>query len=251
MPRRARSMRDSDYMHVIVRGIGKQLLFEEPNDYRHYLNRLERYCLQTKVKVIAYCLMENHVHLLLNGKSSAVALLMKKIGVSYSAYFNRKYDRVGHLFQDRYLSEPVENEKYLLTVFRYILQNPQNAGICQASGYPWSSYPFYEGTNPEFIDFSVIKLLLGDQECFEKFVSCDSEISCLEYEKNRHDDEWAKNEIRTCLGIPAGTKIQGYSRAERDFAIAKLIERGLSIRQIERLTGISRGVIQRVGKRKT
>ena len=120
MPRMARTMSVSGYMHVVVRGIGKQILFEETKDYEHYLERLERYSLETGVKVCAYCLMGNHVHILLHGELASIALLMKKLGVSYSGYYNRKYDRSGHLFQDRYRSEPVNDERYLLTVFRYM-----------------------------------------------------------------------------------------------------------------------------------
>ena len=123
MPRRARTMSASNYMHIIVRGIGKQLLFEDDHDYLYYLKKLEIYCLETRVKVCAYCLMDNHVHLLVKGESESIILLMKKIGVSYSWYYNKKYDRVGHLFQDRYRSEPVENEAYFMNVFRYILKN--------------------------------------------------------------------------------------------------------------------------------
>ena len=143
MPRHARQMSTSGYMHIITRGIGRQLLFEEPEDYQHYLKALDRYCTETHVNVCAYCLMENHVHLLVYGETEQIILLMKKLGVSYSFYFNRKYDRVGHLFQDRYRSEPVEDDAYLLTVFRYILRNPCKAGICKASEYPWSSYGMY------------------------------------------------------------------------------------------------------------
>lgn len=67
---------------------------------------------------------------------------MKKLGVRYSQYFNRKYKRQGHLFQNRYLSEPIDDERYLLTVLRYILNNPRKAGICAAE-YEWSSYRMY------------------------------------------------------------------------------------------------------------
>ena len=122
MPRCARRFGESGYMHLIVRGIGRQLLFEDASDYRHYLKKLECYCLETEVKVCAFCLMDNHVHLLVKGDAESIVLLMKKIGVSYSWYYNKKYDRVGHLFQDRYRSEPVEDDRYLLTAFRYILQ---------------------------------------------------------------------------------------------------------------------------------
>ena len=156
MPRSARIMSRTGYMHVIERGIGKQVLFESADDFKFYLDRLKKYCLETGVKVCCYCLMNNHVHLLLHGDLNSLSLTMKKIGVSYSWYYNKKYSHVGHLFQDRYISEPVENEVYFLTVFRYILQNPQKAGICRTSKYSWSSYNIYDNV-PEYMDLSVIK----------------------------------------------------------------------------------------------
>ena len=85
MARRARSMSESGYMHIVVRGIGKQILFEDMQDYRHYLNRLERFCLETEVKVCAYCLMDNHVHLLVYDPSGNVSLFTQKLNGSYYA----------------------------------------------------------------------------------------------------------------------------------------------------------------------
>ena len=78
MPRMARTKSITGYMHIIVRGIGRQILFEETRDYERYLDKLEQYCLETDVKVCAYCLMENHVHLLVNGELASIILLMKK-----------------------------------------------------------------------------------------------------------------------------------------------------------------------------
>ncbi|MBQ3849619.1 MAG: transposase, partial [Clostridia bacterium] len=104
MSRQARRLSETGYFHVIVRGIGKQLLFEHDDDYRYYLMLLERYISQLSVSVCAYCLMENHVHLLLKDSKNELSLFMKKMGVSYSSYFNKKYDRTGHLFQDRFFS---------------------------------------------------------------------------------------------------------------------------------------------------
>ena len=104
MPRQARVKSESGYTHLIVRGIGRQVLFEAREDYQFYLAILERYSHETEIQVCAYCLMENHVHLLVCDANARIALMMKKLGVSYSQYFNRKYKRQGHLFQDRYLS---------------------------------------------------------------------------------------------------------------------------------------------------
>ncbi|WP_026651935.1 transposase [Butyrivibrio proteoclasticus] len=246
MPRVARLMSDSGYMHVIVRGIGRHLLFEDTHDYKHYLNRLERYCKETDVKVCAYCLMANHVHMLVHGESSSIILLMKKIGVSYSGYFNKKYDRVGHLFQDRYKSEPVEDEKYLLTVFRYILQNPEKASICATRDYPWSSYALYDRA-PDFMDLSVIKDLLGDSTQYAKYIASESDEECLEYNDGKHDDEWAKEVFAKCLGKSAVTDLQTLDKRNRDEALVKLKKCGLSVRQIERLTGLGRNIVQKAG----
>jgi hypothetical protein len=168
---------------------------------------------------------------------------MKKIGVSYSGYYNKKYERVGHLFQDRYISEPIETEKYLLTVFRYILQNPQKAGICHAADYRWSSYRLYDNS-PKFIDLSLIKTLIGDSTHYERFIADINADECMEYD-TKHDDEWAKAVIKDCLKISTGTALQSYGAKERNAALLKLKEYGLSIRQIERLTGINRNIVQR------
>ena len=94
MARSTRQNSESGYLHIIVRGNGKQILFEDTQDFRHFLNRLKRYCLQTDVRICAYCLMDNHVHLLARGDSSSMVLLMRKLGVSYSVYYNKKNELI-------------------------------------------------------------------------------------------------------------------------------------------------------------
>ena len=178
MPRQPRQRSESGYLHLIVRGIGRQALFEEREDYQFFLSILERFSRETGVIVCAYCLMENHVHLLVRDNEERVALLMKKLGVSYSQYFNRKYDRHGHLFQDRYMSEPVNDERYLLTVFRYILNNSQKAGICTAAEYEWSSYRMY-GRDGGLVDTTVLHALIGGDERYAEFIAAANEDQCL------------------------------------------------------------------------
>ena len=101
MSRKARRLSGSGFFHIIVRGIGKQILFEEKSDYLYYLSVLQKYANDSTVKVCAYCLMDNHVHLLLFDQNQALALFMKKIGVSYANYYNKKYQRIGHVFRKR------------------------------------------------------------------------------------------------------------------------------------------------------
>lgn len=243
MSRPPRKVSETGYYHVITRGIGRQILFEEPNDYRYYIRLLQKYSEDTGAAVCAYCLMENHVHLLIYDRAGALPLFVKKVGISYSAYFNRKYDRCGHLFQDRYKSETVDDDSYLLSVFRYILKNPQKAGVCSADEYEWSSYKLYGGRS-SFVNTETLCDMLGNFEHYAEFISAEDNCVCMEYAPEKTDDDRAADIVKQVLGVESGTAIQSYPRAERNEALIKLLRAGMSIRQIERYTGISRGVIQ-------
>ena len=245
MARTARKLSELGYYHLIVRGIGKQILFEEHSDYLHYLSLLKRFSKETGVTICAFCLMENHVHLLAYDPEQKIPLLMKKMGVSYSAYFNKKYERTGHLFQDRYLSEPIESEAYLLTVFRYILNNPQKAGICAADAYEWSSYKLY-GSDSSFVDTSAFVELIGDKAAYAAYIAAKNEDICMDVHQPKIGDKNAKTLLGDLLDVESGTVLQSVDRDKRDKAIKILLENGMTIRQIERLTGISRGIIQRL-----
>ena len=247
MPRQARQRNESGFLHLIVRGIGRQALFEEREDYHFFLAILARFSQETGVSVCAYCLMENHVHLLVRDDNEHVSLMMKKLGVSYSRYFNRKYKREGHLFQDRYLSEAIQDERYLLTVFRYILNNPRKAGLCSAADYEWSSYGSYDGSTG-FVDTALLRELIGSAEHYAVFIAQPNEDQCLDLEMVRRDDDWARTVIQQKLGFQSGTELQSLDRLTRNDALRILLKEGLSIRQIERLTGISKGIIQKVRK---
>lgn len=243
MPRGPRILSESGYMHIYTRGNGKQILFEQREDYIFYLHLLKRYSLETKVTVCAFCLMENHTHMLVCDKEQHISSLMEKIGTTYSGYFNRKYERNGHLFDGRYKSIPIESEDYLLTVFRYILNNPQKANICTAAEYPWSSYDRYGFTN-SFVDTSMFQELLGSREEYEAYIAAKYE-DFPELEGGIRDDEWAKRVIRENLHIESGTILQSFDLKSRNEALRLLKEKGLSLRQIERLTGINRSAIYR------
>ena len=246
MPRTARQFSHSGYMHVIIRGNGKQILFEDYEDHYFFLSILKRYCEETEVRILAYCLMENHVHLLVHDLEGNTSQMMKKIGVSYSGYYNRKYERTGHLFQDRFRSELIEDEAYLLTVFRYILNNPVKAGISPASSYEWSSFSQYDRQD-SFVDTTVFHELIGGYQSYLAFMEVEDDADCMEYEseKQKHDDEWAKRIIKAYLNAESGTVLQSFDRAKRNEAIRYLKQKGITNRQIERITGVNRGVIQR------
>lgn len=102
--------------------------------------------LVSKYRIFAYCIMSNHVHLLLKIKKEELEQIFRRIGARYVYWYNKKYDRCGHLFHDRFKSEAVEDDAYILTVLRYIIQNPQKAGITDGpEEYEWSSHKDYLG----------------------------------------------------------------------------------------------------------
>ncbi len=245
MPNYPRQVSATGYYHVILRGNGKQIIFEEEGDYLHFLGLLKQYSGENKVVVCAFCLMENHVHLLVYDKDENISMFMKRIAGNYALWFNRKYGRIGHLFQDRYKSRPVESDDALCTVFRYILNNPREAGICSAAEYRWSSYKAYGNPN-SFADTKILTELIGSFEEYAAYIEGKYEDDDPEIHRRARDDIWAVSVMKEVLGIEHGAVIRSYDKESRNSALRQLREQGLSVRQIERLTGISRGIIQRM-----
>ena len=97
----------------MVRGINQQNIFVEDNDYLKYIDTLREYKKEIAFELYAYCLMGNHLHLLIKEGNEEIGNTMRRIGVSYAYWYNRQYDRSGHLFQGRFKSEPVEDDTYL------------------------------------------------------------------------------------------------------------------------------------------
>ena len=169
---------------------------------------------------------------------------MKKVEGSYAFYFNHKYERIGALFQDRYKSEPIEDDAYFAAALRYILQNPQKAGIGAVDTYPWNSYREHF-SEPEIIRNDFAFDFFGGKEKMLQYIRESNEDSFLEPSAAPVGDSRARAILRECLQVDNGMALQAWERTERDRALRTLKENGLSIRQIERLTGISRGIVQK------
>lgn len=132
--------------HVIQRGVERRPIFLDDRDRLRFLDTLVRMKGKYNYKIYGYCLMGNHTHLIIDSHGSDISIIMKSVNVSYAMYFNRKYRRCGHLFQDRFKSEVVDDDRYLLELSRYIHLNPVRAGMVRnAADYTWSSYRTYIG----------------------------------------------------------------------------------------------------------
>lgn len=208
------------------------------------IDTLRRYSAESDTRILAYCLMDNHLHLLIQAADGA-AMFVKKVASSYVYYFNHKYDRIGHLFQDRYRSETVDTEEYLLTVTRYILQNPLKAGICGVREYAWSSWQDL-ATGEGFCDTELLCDCAGDRGALISFCLTPSNDNCLDSNDSKTlKDGEALRLLLQISGIDNPQDIAILPRPEQKTILAKAKAKGLSIRQLSRLTGLDRNTIQR------
>lgn len=145
MPRRPRILVDGGYYHIITRGIDRRKLFRYPQDYKFFLKVIKRYLQKFQVKIIHYCLMSNHMHLLIHTeKARDLPKFMQAILQVYASYYRNKYNSIGFVFQNRYKSSLIDKDSYLLECARYIERNPLRAKITtDLLNYPWSSFSFY------------------------------------------------------------------------------------------------------------
>ena len=168
MPHTQRKLSESGFYHVVAKGDGAQLLFEDDRDKKLYVDTLAKTIDEFKIKLHAYCLMSNHIHLLVRDERYELSEFMKKLSETYAMHFSRKVGRVGRVFQRPFWSEPVENDTYFLCALRYIHANPEPAGICKAEDYPWSSYQAYLSGSP-FVEVDFARELLGGTREYEEF----------------------------------------------------------------------------------
>lgn len=251
MPRQARKKSSSGIYHIMLRGINKQNIFEDNNDRKRFIDTIGYYKTISGYSLYGYCLMDNHVHLLLREANESMSMGIKRISSSFVHWYNQKYNRCGHLFQERYKSEVVENDSYFLTVLRYIHQNPVKAGIVKRmEQYPWSSYREYTGkaiiTDVDFA-FGILSTdRVKARELFKEYSGKENEDQCLEIRKaGRVSDEDVIIHLNR-LGIQTVTQLQRLDKTKRNEVIKTLKKiEGISIRQISRITGISKSVISR------
>lgn len=252
MSRQARQRSQSGIYHIILRGINKQAIFEDDEDREKILGYLQYYKEISNYSIYGYCLMDNHIHLLIKEGKEAIGNTMKRIGVSYVSWFNRKYDRSGHLFQDRFRSEVVETDEYLLTVLRHIHQNPLKAGKANSVvNYQWSSYAEYTGRS-KIVETGVIAGMFAKERekaisRFKKYMNQQADDSCIDMnETKKMTDDEVKELIQKYAGVKLPAQLQPMEKEKRDEIVRKVKAiQGISTRQIARLTGISQSLVSK------
>lgn len=249
MPRLTRLECASNIYHVFNRGVGHLFIFEEDDDRIEFLNLMSRFSLSFHVTVLAWTLMNNHIHLLLSAPMASISLFMQRLQSAYAGYFNERHQHLGHLFQGRFGSQGIESEEQLLMAMRYIHRNPIEAGLSDTLDYVWSSYKEYMG-QPDICDTGFIGNMFGSQKEFQEFHMMTTDGRTANPDKSkfhsiRPSDEEALRIAERELGPDWKTQLLSQDKELRNASLRKLKERGLSIRQLERMTGIGRSIIQR------
>lgn len=266
MGKYARKESKTGYYHVMQRGNGKQILFEDQKDFKRYYDKMLESKSRSNCDLVAYCLMSNHTHLLVRAeKLKSLTYMMSMLGISYASYYNLKYDHVGSVFQGRFLSEPINDEQYLLACVRYIHNNPAKAGFGTREEYRWSSYREYlqeacptktgkflcedcDKGIEKMVDTGIILDMLGSTNAFEEF------------SKSADDKMFIDNDIdvATCqIGLDIVRKhfgnefentltVKQLCVEERNHIIREMKQAGMNNHQIELVTGVSRDIVRRI-----
>ena len=266
MARKAREQSGTGVYHVMLRGVNRQDIFEDDEDYRVFINILAgldsrksddgRGVICTS-EVFAYCLMPNHVHLLLMEKEWHLAEVIKLIASCYVFHFNKKYGRIGHLFQDRFKSEPCNNSDYFFTLIRYIHQNPLKAGmVTNAVDYEYSSWHNdYMGLGSQRLCHILPVLNRISMEELKSLVETPlpERYGCIDIEdKAVVSDEEVRCYLLSQSGAKSITSFLSLDKHLQKSIIAEtMCHLGVGPRQMSRVTGKSYSVIQRIPSRTT
>ncbi len=222
MARRPRLFAPGLLYHVIVRGNQRRKTFLSDADYQAYLDRLVRYRRKFGHTIHAYCLMPNHVHLLVESGHEPLAKFMQGIQQSYSQYFNLRHRKTGHVFQGRYKAIVCQQDEYLLQLIRYIHLNPVRAGIVKApEQFEYSGHQAYlQGKATEAIDPRKVLGLLGGKARYRAFIA--------DGMKEGHKEEYYDVEDQRFLGSEGfGEKLQDEyeePRARKRRPLEKVVE---------------------------
>lgn len=248
--RKNRSDISSDFVHITQRGLGRQIIFADSTDKRCFLELLKAKRPED-LDIVAWCLMDNHFHLLVQGDTKDITKFMHRIQTSYAQRFNGRHGHVGKVFQSRFSSTPIKTNEHILSCIRYIHRNAYDAGALNLQDYPWSSYRTIIGVAP-FEDEGICARAIAT-ELFggvKSLIAFHNDEAVLDSYSNiirrrRLDDVEAMEIACRQYGNNYSDRIALMPKSERDKALANLKRLGLSIRQIERLTGVGRNIIAR------
>ncbi|TFE03959.1 transposase [Jeotgalibacillus salarius] len=254
MPRTPRKVSKSGIYHVTIRGVNRQLMFYDDADRMFLLNRMLRLKSETGFSLYAWCLMGNHIHLVIKEKEVSVSKIMQRLNASYTIYMNKKYDGSGTIYDGRFYSTPIETISYLRTVIRYTHQNPVRSSIVSTpSEYKWSSCQKYYDMPTNFSALtniaSILKLFSTHPEkSIQHFIQYTESVYELPWKNpsklKELPDTQAVNLIQQHISHISIPQIKKLPCKQRNMIIRNLKQINcLNATQLSRILGIPKSVI--------
>lgn len=254
MPRKPRLISSTGIYHITLRSVNQHIIFEEDADYQKFLYILSDCKIKYDIDIFAYCLMDNHIHLLLYSIPDTLSSFFQSLGSRFVRWYNTKYSRSGHLFQERFHSSVIEDSKHYLATLVYIHNNPVKANICKyQSDYRWSSYNAFYGQKNSLINKSFSYKIAGSKNLLIKYFSTHYNDKSSEYFNNDHKevthfltDEQALHIFKTITNLSATSEVQSLPKKIRNAYILVLKQNNLTQKQIARLMDISTSTVKRI-----
>lgn len=250
MARKARLRSNIHVYHVMLRGTEKQDIFIDDEDKNKIMQILKEKKQDNAFFVYAYCILNNHIHLVIREGIDDISRILKRAATSYASYFNKKYLKTGHVFQDRFKSETVNDDHCLQAVIRFVHKNPEKAGISPMDKYLWSSWREYAGQTAGLADCGdILRFISKDgeaalrefakynrQEGHEEFLDIAEEKEISPENVNEYIENYLKDSTLTIKDLK-----KPESRKVRDSVIIYLLNgSNLSRRNIAEILGINR-----------
>ncbi|NLB88982.1 MAG: hypothetical protein GX790_07135 [Syntrophomonadaceae bacterium] len=257
MARKPRVESATGYYHVMLRGNNREKIFKQVSEKEYFLTQLKNQIPIKNISVTAYCLMDNHAHLLIRTDLNTMRDTFKSINIKFAGWYNNKFERIGHVFQDRYKSEVISSDEQLLHVIRYIHNNPVKANlVSKASDYIWSSYnSFISGKSaiisPLEIE-TIISMFSNSLEEFEKFHLDEDIYEFLEIREDleQQREEKAQRIINQYFKQYEVKEVSDLNKEVIEQLIIDLLQNShLSHRRIAELTNMSRGTVHMLSKK--
>lgn len=259
MARESRKESPTKYYHVMMRGNNKEMIFENEAEKQYFLDQLQFQSNEGNIIIVAYCIMDNHVHLLINADILTMSESLKWINIKFASKYNYKYERVGHVFQGRYKSEIINNENHLVQVLRYIHNNPVSAKMVpQVSEYKWSSYNHYLYEKDNIIDpyekQLILEIFSKSTKQFQEFHLKEETNEFLEIsiDLEKQKEEKAEKIITKYLdihNIKNYDELRDNKKILEELVIELINTSKLSHRRISELLGLNRGRIHSIAKK--
>ena len=254
MPRLARRDLETNFFHIIVQGINREYIFERYEYIEKYLYLLKLNNDIKKFKILAYCIMNNHAHILVYTEDIVkMSKAMQKTNTSYAKFYNNQTKRVGYVFRDRYFTQPIFNERQLFHCISYIHYNPVKAGlVIKVNQYKYSTYNDYV-KKQGIIDNEVLKLTYGQgKDYLEMFYKMHENIDNIEdikeFEIEYVDYEEIILEYKKKTGMNL-SEIRSNNLLCRELVIDLRYKAGLSLRRIGKIVKVGKDTINKMVNR--